>query len=289
MRLTIYRTVFVLAPVLPLIGCGHTSGILPKNDSSLITEHEVLCLETRKSPDEAAVASLLLAPLVKAGAGFVIDKLSGAIETESKLYKATYTARLPEKLFVVTPDSKIRLKFDEITLSRFAGDPKVTSCANTSTAKPAMRFTVELNPDPAEGNFRLTPKELEYRQSRAKIAAWDNKLDVNVQLQMVALAPDKDGKKSSTEVAKVDFPLGRVPVGTEYRASPEQLKPLASGWFSLPSFTKPATGQFGAITLTLTVMESDNLGDVLAKGAKSIRDDKDKLVEKLLEKLDLKE
>jgi len=285
----IRKTALGLASALTLVGCGHTSGLLPKNESSLITEHEVLCLETRKSPDEAAVASLLLAPLVKAGAGFAIDKLSGAIETESKLYKATYTARLPEKLLTVTPDSKIRLKFDEITLSRFAGDPKVTSCANTASAKPAMRFTVQLNPDPAEGNFRLTPKELEYRQSRAKIAAWDNKLDVNVQLQIVALAADKDGKKSSTEVAKVDFPLGRVPVGTEYKASPDQLRPLASGWFALPSFTKPAAGNFGAVTLTLTVMEADNLGDVLARGAKSVRDDKEKLVEKLLEKLDLKD
>lgn len=277
------------AVILTLAGCSHTSGLLPRNDASMVTENEVLCLETRKSPDEAAIATLLLAPLVKAGAGFVIDKVAGAIETESKLYKATYTARLPEKLFTIGPENKIGLKFDEITLSRFAGDPKVTSCANAAGAKPAMRFTVQLNADPAEGNFRLTPKEFEYRQSRAKVAAWDNKLDVNVQLQMVALAADKEGKKSSTEVAKVDFPLGRVPVGTEYKASPEQLKPLASGWYPLPAFTKPASGQFGAVTLTLTVIESDNLGDVLAKGAKSIRDDKDKLIDKLLEKLELKE
>ena len=277
-----------LALVLPLIGCGSTSGLLPKNEASLVTENEVLCLETRKSPDEGAIAALLLAPLVKAGAGFVIDRVAGAIETESKLYKATYTARLPEKLFTIGTGNKIELKFDELTLSRFAGDPKVTSCANASGAKPAMRFTVQMNPDPVEGNFRLTPKDFEYRQSRAKVAAWDNKLDVNVQLQMVALAADKDGKKSSTEFAKVDFPLGRVPVGAEYKVSSEQLKPLASGWFALPAFTKPASGHFGAVTLTLTVMESDNLGDVLAKGAKSIRDDKDKLIIKLLEELELK-
>lgn len=283
------KRILSIAVVLALVGCGHTSGLLPKNDASMVTENEVLCLETRKNPDEAAIAALLLAPLVKAGAGFVIDKVAGAIETESKLYKATYTARLPEKLFTVDPEGKIRLKFDEITLSRFAGDPKITSCANSTGAKPAMRFTVQLNADPAEGNLRFTPKGFEYRQSRAKVAAWDNKLDVNVQLQMVALAADKDGKKSSIEVAKVDFPLGHTPIGIEHKASPEQLKPLSSGWYPLPTFAKPASGPFGAVTLTLTVMESDNLGDVLAKGAKTIRDDKDKLIEKLLEKLEIKE
>jgi hypothetical protein len=275
--------------LLLLAGCSHTTGLLPRNEASLITEHEVLCLATRKIPDEAAAGALLLAPLVKAGAGALIDRVAGAIETESKLYKATYSARLPEKLFVVTPDGKIQLRFDEISFSRFAGDPKITSCADAQKAKPAMQFIVRVNPDPAEGNLRFTPQSFEYRQSRAKIAAWDSKLDINVQLQIVALTADKDGKKSSSDVARVDFPIGRVPIGTEHKAGPDQLKPLASGWFALPTFTKPSSGPFGAVTLMVTVMESDNLGDVLAKGAKSLRDDKEKLIEKLLERLDLKE
>lgn len=295
------REILSATLALALAGCGHTNGLLPKNDESMVLENEVLCLATKAPPEELAVESLILVPLVKAGAGFVIDKVAGAIEQESKLYKATYTARLPDKLLVSyktdgSAEQKIKLRFNEITFARYAGDPKVTNCANAGTAEPAMRFTVRLNADSQEGNFRITPKEFKFQQSRAKVAAWDNKLDVNVQLQMLAILTDKEGRKTSSDVAKVDFPMGRVPIGKHYVADENRLKSLASGWIPLPAYPKPvgtnkpaAPIDFGAITITVTVIESDNLGDVLAKGSKSIRDDKDKLIDKLLDKLELKE
>lgn len=120
-----------------------------------------------------------------------------------------------------------------------------------------------------------------------------------MQLQIVAITADKEGKKTSSDVARVDFPVGRVPIGKHYTADENRLKSLASGWISLPPYPTPVRTvtpgksaepiAFGAITITVTVMESDNLGDVLAKGAKSIRDDKDKLIVRRLDKLDLKE
>ena len=284
----------LIAAVSGLIaGCAGPSGILPKHEDSLVTEDEVLCLSTKASPDELAVASIIMAPVVKALAGAGIDAIAGAIEKESKLYKATYTARLPEKLFRSYKsggEDRVKLRFTEITFTRYAGDPNVTSCEDAGNAVPAMRLTVAVAADAAEGNLRLTPKELVYRQSRAKVAAWDHKLDVNAQLQMVAIVSDKDGKKSNSDFVKVDFPLGRLPIGKNYMADERKLKPLASGWFALPAVAKPAAPtEFGAVTIIVTVMESDNLGDVLAKGAKKVRDSEDKVADKVLDKLGLKE
>lgn len=123
------RTTHTATVALTLAGCGHINGLLPKNNDSMVTEHEVLCLTTATDADEMAVSSFILAPMAKAGAGLIIDKGAGAIEQESKLYKSTYTARLPDKLLLAYKtaggrEEKIRLRISEITFVRYADDPK---------------------------------------------------------------------------------------------------------------------------------------------------------------------
>lgn len=296
------RFISVLLVIALVSGCqSFGGGILPGNENSQIADNEFVCLQPVVAIDEAAMAPLLLAPLVKSAAGFLIDKAAGAIEQESKLYQATYSARLPEKLLyyqkrsdqmpdgkVITTEShKSRLK--GFKFARFAGDSKLSECPANFSKDAEMSFEADLEIE--EGNvLHIKPRQFTFNRSKAKVPAWGQIVDVNVQVTISALAADKDGKKGLVEVARVDFPMGKTAVGKGTVRDEKWLRQFAAGWYPLPGFAAPsAPGPYGPIVVMVTVMEANDLGDVLAKGAKSLRDDKEKLVDKLLKELDLKD
>lgn len=291
----------VLAVAALLGGCASVPSFIPGNENSLVTEHEFLCLTPIVEKEEAALASLVLTPLVKNLADYAYDSMVGAIEQESKLYKATYSARLPEKLLfysarsdtiggrtVKTESTKQRLK--GFVFSRYAGDSRLSSCPTDDSIRPAASFTVHLEVDPVDSVLRLVPKRFAYTQSKAKVAAWDHRLDVNVQVTISAIVADKDGKRSSVDIVKADFPMGRTPIGTDFVREGPRLPNTQSGWFPVPAFAAPASnGAFGPVTVHVTVMEADNLGDVLARGAKKLEDRREKNISKLFDRLGLAE
>jgi hypothetical protein len=68
----------------------------------------------------------------------------------------------------------------------------------------------------------------------------------------------------------------------------QRLPNTQSGWFPVPAFAAPASnGAFGPVTINVTVMEADNLGDVLAKGAKKLEDKREKNISNLLNRFGL--
>jgi hypothetical protein len=95
-----------------------------------------------------------------------------------------------------------------------------------------MNFEV----DPIDNVLRLVPKRFSYSQSKAKVAAWDNRLDVNVQVTISAVVADKDGKRSSVDIVRSDFPMGRTPSDPTslWKASAFPTRKVA-GFRSLPS------------------------------------------------------
>jgi hypothetical protein len=79
--------------------------------------------------------------------------------------------------------------------------------------------------------------------------------------------------------------LGKIVPGHNEARS---LDHLATGWIALPQIEAPALAgakepiEFAPVDLEVTVMEANDLGDVIAKGAAKAEENKGDLAEKLL-------
>jgi len=284
-----------------LSGCASLQGgLIPASKNSGVVDNELLCMEPMVTVDEAAAAAFLIAPVVRQLAGFLIDQTADAVDREAKHYKATYSARAADELFVYRTrrDAKGALqavKQQRLTgfrFARFAGGSALADCAAARKSKASAAMSFEAAFDISDGgSLKIRPTSFTYDKARAKVAPWASGLDVNVQVSVSVATLSGDGVKGSAEIGRADFPMGKMRLGADIRRDEVRLSHLVAGWYPLPDFALPgiAGSTFGPISVMVTVIEADELGDVLAKGAKSLRGKKAKLVEKLLKELESEE
>lgn len=112
------------------------------------------------------------------------------------------------------------------------------------------------------------------------------KLDIDIQVAMSTVV-----NNSLVEVTRVDIPIGKVDLDKGVNMTEVQLARFATGYRPIPKAEKipEGAGQFGPIDIIVTVIEANDLGDVIAKGATKVSDNKDQLSAKILQLLRIKE
>lgn len=287
------KTLLLILTVVSVSGCASIADLVVwPHDRSNIREKELVCLEPELVP-ETAPALLFLGPVVEAAAGLLLDQAAKAIERESKRYKATYSARLPERLLTWQAQDQARLRVGAMAFRRYAGPGAPTACGGESD-KALLTFKVALETTSTGDAIRLIPHEFSIKGTKAKVAALDADVEVNVQVAVAGVAQGKEGA-ATVDFGRADFPMGKIKLGEMAGGkavvkTADDLKHLASPWFALPAFRQPKTmADFAPVTFTVTVIEANDLGDVIAKGGTTLAEQRAKIVEELLKALGLKE
>lgn len=277
-----------LVSVLFTAGCATIGDALVwPHQNSGVRNNELVCLYA--SVPMGFLPPPLLAPIVGAGAGFLIDQTAKAIDRESKRYKATYSARLSDYLLYHIKSDQTTQRVTGFRLVRYAGTPKVDQCQNVGdgSPEPTLIFDADFEMSMNLEAIRIVPTHFSMNKAKAKVSAMGGELQVNVQVTLSAVAQTKDGS-GLVNIAQIDYPMGTINLNERIDRTRSQLTHLASGWYALPSFKQPReNGKFVPFTLTVTVIEADDLGDVIAKGATTLAEQRSKILPELLKALGL--
>src|SRR5262245_46061140 len=278
------RNVVFLALLLGITGCASVfDTLIPKDPNSSARSPEVVCVYFARTA-EAAFSD----QAVTAIAGFVIDQFAAGIEAESKLYSASYSGRYSDYFLVnnLADQYQPQLVYNIAIIERYYGDvAKKNGCQysaadeqtrNQLDEERVMIFTAKFELGESKDVFRITPIGFNIKKSKAKVSWFNGKVDVNVQLVLGGFVKNEKGAISQTDIAKVDFPLGKVELPTTF--DDKRLENLRTGWIPIPVQGGKGAAKLLPVNLVITVMESDDFGDVIAKGAKTLGENKAKIV-----------
>jgi len=287
-------------------GCGSLlNAMIPANSRSNADAPEVVCVSFPDAPREVAPLAIaaVVAPII---AGIVVDQVAKGLEEEAKRYKASYSGRASSYLLKVTPASsgaaaKVELVQKRMRIDRYHGnvskehgcprdlsDALRTTRATQIESERAMSFEAEMELGKNGEAIFITPTVFELKRTKSKVSAFRNKVDVNVQVTLTTFVKDDKATKQA-DIAQVDFPIGKIELADS--AKPPAVRHLRSGWYFVPLSPGSVSGsmpQFiGPLNLTITVKEADDFGDVIGQGAKTVSENKAKIVEGLLKALGL--
>ncbi len=292
-----------------LAGCsGIGNALIPPHPKSDIQDPDLTCL-TFDNTDNSQVSEMG-GEFVLEGAslalGWIIDQTASVIDKEASRYKSTFSARSTSDLYW-GEDGALKPKLKSFTLARYHGAAVIRGCdeilKNKDSEKPELAFMlsglVEYNNVSA---IQLRPTMMFINQIRAKVPAltwwphtwwrvFDNdagKIDLALRASVVVVSRNAN-QVSEQEVMKVDLPLAKVKLAQQ----PQEISVsnLASGWAPLPPAKDAKTHQISSTlpaTITMTIVESDSLGDVLADASKTIKSNKDKISQEIIKVLGLK-
>lgn len=159
--------------------------------------------------------------------------------------------------------------------------------------------------------YQLNPVRLSVIGVKAKVRAisyfkpwswWmalDNKsgiVELKAKVALSTIVIGKEGAKP-TELLLVDLPLGEIDLNKDTKVKALNIQP--PGWFILPIAGERDTNSSVSpthitvldgvpVSVTVSIEEADDLGDVLKKGAEKIGENKSKIVEVILDKTGLK-
>ena len=305
-----------------MVGCAAIGDFaVPPHHNSEAESPDAVCVTFIPAKKEEVAAALLLAPIAEAAAKFAIDQTAKAIEKESKRYSVTYSGRTSDELFTVakveTTTNDAGKSVDRAVPGLQIGGLRVTrlygkgveksGCAAPLLGDPkpenVMDFEAVLEVSAQKDAIRIVPTAFSMTKAKGKVAAprpyvpWSwwmwldssrGKVDVDIQVDLSVIAMTKTGR-SPVDLGKFDVPIGKLSLDQPVSKNLRQLQHLASGWIPLPDIQAPATvgATYGPVDLIVTVIEADDLGDVIAKGAAKLEDNKDKAVTGLLSALGL--
>ncbi|MDR4484361.1 MAG: hypothetical protein R3B95_14320 [Nitrospirales bacterium] len=116
------------------------------------------------------------------------------------------------------------------------------------------------------------------------------KIDLSATLAIGGVITTKDGVKHS-EFLKTDMPLAKNVDLHDVDEEPNQIgiKDVTSGYFVIPASNKGSQDEKDRVpmTLSLTINESDDIGDLIAKGSKKVSENKQQIINFSLEKFGL--
>jgi hypothetical protein len=311
----VYRCIIVLGLIVLGSGCASAfDALVPAHPNSLKRSQEVVCVRGLPAPADSEQITAAAVPAVIASAaiglvGFAVDQFAKALDDEATRYKATYSGRTASHLLLVersTSTEKVSPFVARVVVARYLGEKQCPNDLLRDSPSMAMRFIADIEladtqtvPGPAHflTALKMIPAEFSVRFSKAKVAAsGDGAIDMAVQVTLTTFVVDEKGAVRPTDVAKIDFPMGKValPSGeAQTILTRDHLRHLESTWQPLPALKTPilgAAGKFkvGLLNISATVIESDDLGDLIAKGARGIAENRARLVEAILDVLGLR-
>ena len=172
-------------------------------------------------------------------------------------------------------DMNVQLAFEAITVDSKTKQPKLKEIVTLDF--PIGKF--EPFNGPLDLDLRAVkrlPKEIEEAEANAEAAA-DAKAAADALAALKAELEKRRAaqEKASRRLAKLDSPY--IP------------NPLHGFQCPEPDPNSPPSESFIPANARVTIVEANDLGDVIAKGAEKVKDEKDDLADKLLEALGLKE
>jgi len=270
----------------------------------LIGHHPNSMSETAGNPNitlmkDGSAVGAAGAAVVAQAAAIALKQLERAIDKESKRYKATYSAR--ESGILCSFENGVAVpEIDSIVFDRKAKE-KDKEVEGTT-------FSLDVQVTPDCSAILLTPTDFKQSKAKSKVAwaslyPWQwpatiiwapwyladrsiGKVDTNIQVTIDAIATDKNKERKLFQIGTLDFPMGKRPIQklTSTNLPTGSLNP---GYLPLPYVKEQPGKSFLPVNVTVTVMEANDLGDVIAKGSDRLKAKEDDLISALKKKLGL--
>jgi hypothetical protein len=164
----------------------------------------------------------------------------------------------------------------------------------------AMKFEATIELSTRKNAIKIIPTEFMMIRSSSKVPGtrwyypWSfwtllapsvQKVDVVLKTRISGIVDDK-GKRKEEMFVNMDIPFGKVDLNHGVFLKKVDLKHLVTGWSVFPQVKAPKTdGPFLPVNLTVTFIESSDLGDVIAKGAAQLEKNQDAIKGKINEYL----
>ncbi|GJL65865.1 MAG: hypothetical protein NPIRA05_08360 [Nitrospirales bacterium] len=249
--------------------------------------------------------------------GLVVDQMAKGIEEEASRYKASYSAKKMDTIYVRGQNSRkniltiIRYQGDELMTERQA-DPtypnrelpkKKLSCAEidkkpneTKKTLKSVELEIEIKRDGARKAYQLKPKKITLKRTKAKVKAFrwlvpwswwmaldksEGVIELNAKVVLTALIKDKD-KIKTVDLIAADLPLGKFNLDKDIIEV--EIDDVVSDWFFIPDYDSKDT-DFGnrPFIARVTLEESDDFGDILGKVAKGVSDRKKDIINVIID------
>jgi len=272
--------------------------MFPAHADSSIRDHESVTLEFSPGPHPATVPLVpALAPIIPAAVGYAIDHVASALDNEAGLYTASYGATIAlvsrvvdGKRVLVDPGTKQYSSTANLTLKRATGINN-----NESSA-----FVFTMDGAGGAGAVRVTLDSIALWRVRAKVydgswsSGWytripflfgfatdlmallgsdgygDNAIDINVTMAVDADTVSKDSAAVTKQrIANLEWVMQNQQFGHDTAVVS---KNAVGGW--IPSIPEGST-----LSITVTVVESDDFGKFVGKASEVLKKNRDKLVD----------
>jgi hypothetical protein len=298
--------------------------VIPPHPNSYQGFPDKVCVTLEDAPRESLFAGAAASVIIEAASKFAVKQVSKAIDKESKNYSSTYSGRDASELIQVKKETRKETKKDGsiiessvfkaglavngISVKRIIGSAAKQGCQADDLSKDdiAIEFRALIELSTQADALEIIPTYFEMHKAKAKVRAprwyypwswWmyfdEKKVDVNIQILLSVIAESKKSGRTEIVIANRDFPMGKIDLTEGKKISEEDdLISLRSGWNPIPklSFPDNITNEItlvGPLNLTVTIMESDDFGDVLAKGSAKLTEHEDDIVEAILKRLSI--
>lgn len=291
---------------------------VPKHSKSDYQEPELSCIYLEEIASKTEALPLLTAA-ASVAAGILVDRVAKAVEKEGERYKASYSARVRDKFYKISPDmfgnDQKKRTFNTIRFVRFQGDNLSTltekgekvskSCEDLQTVMStaentaiAMELILDVSLDEDAEAYEIKPSNLTIKKTKAKVKSWkgympwswwmwfdssQGKVDLKASVTLSAIGKSKEGLEP-VDVIAVDIPLGKRDLNE--KIINVDIKDGTSGWFIMPAVQNKL--DLLPVTVSVTVSESDEIGDVIGNAAKQISENKKQITNVILDSLKLR-
>lgn len=260
--------------------------------------------EIQKRP--AGPGLLVIPPLAgiaaAAAIGFLVDRTAAAIKDESTRYQASYSARQTKNLIYVQPDDgENAYLWHTLKFVRYLGKDntiRTKTCdqlEGDNTFVKAITLEAELKKPP-----EITITKVTLNKTKAKVASvrwyvpwswwmWLDRsaetVDLKATVTLSTIVKPVNGPPQSKDIVSADLPLGKHELTDTGGDLP--ITDVSSGPFVIPKAECGSDCVDLNTTATVTMTESNELGDIIGNAAKKVTDNKQSIVNFVLNKLNI--
>lgn len=290
------------------LGCAAVGNFfLPPHSKSDKGDPELTCLYLEKISGGTEFAPILAAGAA-AGIGFLVDRVAASVEEEASRYNASYSARARSTLILDTGG----VKFNSLRLVRFHGEEVSRGCKDLQSHRRINDAIPVSYPEKAleliiliksgrSGSLvhELKASKITINKTKAKVRevkwfvpwSWwmllhrrEAMVDLKTTIKLSAMVQSSEGLKPVDLIAS-DLKLGKFNLDKDLYDV--EIKDSSSGWFAFPSVdSSKEQGKLMPITASVSLTEADDLGDVIGKAGKKITENKQAIVNVILESLE---
>lgn len=295
------------------VGCAELGNFfVPPHPNSDFGDPSKACLylkgpavTKRPKPDEKGEKALPAIAGIAASAaiGYLVDRTASAIKNESNRYQSSYSARHTKNLVYIQGDQEKETAYlwNTLTFVRYLGDITRTKTCEELESLPteqgqekAFELVAMLITEPTP---EIKVNSVTLHKTKAKVASlkwyipWSwwmtfdrssQKVDLKATVTLSTIIHKGKGRESK-DIISADLPLGKHKLTDAVQQL--TVTDVTSGPFVLPN---PECG-YGCedlrTTATITVTESNELGDVIGDASKKLTDNKQSINNFILEHL----